>query len=169
VGDLPGGVPDARSHLQGHPDPAAHPDGMNLEVRHNGAVVAAPHVVEVVLVGRGRRDIPRAASGQGAPIELALAVPVVELLVTQTRDRRSALPTPPVADATGLRIGPALIGRRQQVRVTVPTDADPHLCGPRLDVRVRKIDLVPAETPTYVVIERLGGRPPASACRLRAT
>ncbi|MEV5574414.1 hypothetical protein AB0L06_30640 [Spirillospora sp. NPDC052269] len=48
------------------------PDGVrdDLELRHRGVRLERPYLAEVVLTGRGRRDVPQAAFDGGDPIRL---------------------------------------------------------------------------------------------------
>ncbi|MEU8304969.1 hypothetical protein AB0C84_15550 [Actinomadura sp. NPDC048955] len=97
-----------------------------LELRHRGVKMEHPFVAEVLLAGRGRRDVPRAAFDNGEPIRLDLGVRVVELLRVAVTDSASATPTPPVRfEGTALLVGPALIGRRQSILLTCLLEDEP--------------------------------------------
>lgn len=119
------------------------PDGVrdDLELRHRGVRLEQPHLVEVVLAGSGRRDIPGTSFDNGDPIRLDLGVPIVELLQITADDSASATPTPPVhAVGTALLVGPALIGRRQHLTLTALVQGEPSLrCeAPLPNARVRR-------------------------------
>ncbi|WP_089316993.1 hypothetical protein [Actinomadura mexicana] len=123
------------------------PDGVrdDLELRHRGVKLERPYLTEVVLAGRGRRDIPRSAFDNGAPIRLNLGAAIVELLQVKTTDSASSTPPPPVAtDAEALLIGPGLIGRRQRITLSVLVEGEPDLsCEaplPNARVRSRSVD-----------------------------
>jgi hypothetical protein len=119
------------------------PEGVrdDLELRHRGISLEHPHLVEVVLAGRGRRDIPRAAFDNDEPIRLDLRVQIVELLQVTATDSASATPIPPArVDATALLIGPALIGRRQRLVLSCLVEGRPslHCSAPLPNARVRR-------------------------------
>lgn len=107
------------------------PDGVRDDLRlfHRGVRLEHPYLAEVVLAGRGRRDIPRSAFDNGDPIRLDLHVPIVELLQGSVIDATSsATPAPRVRiDGTALLVGPALIGRRQRLTLTVLVEGEPAL------------------------------------------
>ena len=86
----------------------------DLELRHHDAVIAEPHVLEIELASRGRRDIPSSAFDGGEPIRLDVGTPIVALL--QVTSEPAFLTFPKVAvEGTSLNIGPSLIGPRQKV------------------------------------------------------
>jgi hypothetical protein len=124
------------------------PEGVreDLQLFHQGASIENPYLAEVVLAGRGRRDISRNAFDNGDPIRLELGTPIVELLQVSATDSASATPVPSVqVDETALLIGPALIGRRQLITLTVLVEDRPSLtCAaplPNAQVRARPDDL----------------------------
>jgi hypothetical protein len=124
------------------------PDGVrdDLELRHRGRLLKTPHVIEVVLAGEGRRDIPRTAFDGGEPIRLDLGAPIVELLQVKAVDSASATPTPPVhVDGAALLVGPALIGRRQTITITALVEGEPtlHCDAPLPNARVRQALSIP--------------------------
>jgi hypothetical protein len=119
------------------------PDGVrdDLELKHRGRLLERPYVIELVIVGRGRRDIPRDAFDNGEPIRLDLGVPIVELLQSTTSDSDSSRPVPQVrVDGTALAVGPVLIGRRQELVLSALVEGKPSLrCEAALtDVRVQQ-------------------------------
>ncbi|MDL4776249.1 hypothetical protein [Actinomadura xylanilytica] len=81
-----------------------------------------------MLAGEGRRDIPRAAFDNGAPIRLDLGTSIVEFLQVTRTGSASATPAPPVrAEGAALPVGPALIGRRQRIMLTALVEGEPEL------------------------------------------
>ncbi|KAB2376959.1 hypothetical protein [Actinomadura montaniterrae] len=99
-----------------------------VELLHHGTKLRRPHLAEVVLIGRGRRDIPRAAFDNGDPIRFDLTARVVELLEVKATDSASATPIPQArTEGSALLVGPALIGRRQRVVFRVLVEGRPYL------------------------------------------
>src|ERR1039458_175888 len=101
----------------------AAPAGMrgDLELRHRGTALADPRVVTVELVSRGRRDIPSQAYNDRQPLVLDVGARIVEVL--QVTSEPGILPPPQVIpDGTSLKIGPSLIGRRQQITINILID-----------------------------------------------
>ena len=66
----------------------------DLEIRQRGRQLAAPHLVDVTLTARGRRDIPSSAFDQGRPLVFDVGASIVEVL--QIRSDPSSALTPPV-------------------------------------------------------------------------
>jgi hypothetical protein len=112
----------------------------DLELRHRGTALADPRVVTVELVSRGRRDIPSEAFDSGQPLVLDVGARIVEVL--QVTSGPGILPPPQVIpDGTSLKIGPSLIGRRQEITINILTDGGkPSLAchSPLIDVQVRR-------------------------------
>jgi hypothetical protein len=117
------------------------PDGVrgDLELRHRGRPLTDPHVLEVVLAGQGRRDIPSDAFDGGTPIRLDAGAPIVELLRVVSESSSNPAPATRV-DGTALEIGPGLIGRRQKLTFTFLVEGEPGLdCqAPLIDVDSRR-------------------------------
>jgi hypothetical protein len=161
-----------RRLLYGMPVAAAMltaPSGVrgDLELHHRDTVLTAPHVLEIRLVSRGRKDIPSSAYDSGKPLRLDVGARIVEVL--QTTSDPPSIPAPSVTvDGTSLMIGPGLISKRQKITFTVLTDGErPNLtCQSTLiDVQVRQQDsddLQPASTfatvfATVAVLAMIGG------------
>lgn len=104
------------------------PDGVrsDLELLHRGVPLTEPHVVELTLASRGRKDIPSDAYDGGTPIRIDVGARIIELL--RTTSSPTELVRPRVAiDGTALEIGPSLLGRRQGVSFTVLVEGRPSL------------------------------------------
>lgn len=105
------------------------PDGVlrgELELRHRGELLTEPHVVELKLLSKGRKDIPSTAYDGGAPIRLDVGARIIEIL--QTSSTPSTLAPPRVAvDGTALAIGPSLLGRHQGISFTLLVEGSPCL------------------------------------------
>ncbi|MEU5298636.1 hypothetical protein [Streptomyces umbrinus] len=93
-------------------------NGVGLEVRRNGNALTDPHVLEIQLLNRGRRDITSSHFDAGQPIRLDVGLPIIELLTT-TSEPTSLHPPTTVIDGTALKIGPSLLARRQTVTFAV--------------------------------------------------
>src|ERR1019366_7292766 len=111
-----------------------------LELRHRGAGLADPRVVTVELVSRGRKDIPSEAYDDRQPLVLDVGARIVEVL--QVTSGPGILPVPRITpDGAALKIGPGLIGRRQEITINILTDGgQPSLAcrSPLIDVQVRQ-------------------------------
>jgi hypothetical protein len=128
------------------------PRGMrgDLEVRHKGELIRNPHVVELVLASRGRRDITSDMFDRDNPLRVHLGVNIVEPLQVRT-DTRSAgrLPEITVEDHV-VTMPPCRVGSRQRITVTLLVDgfraerlrdSDTLRCeSPLVDVQVRAFD-----------------------------
>jgi hypothetical protein len=120
----------------------------DLELRRHGALLADPHVLEIRLIGRGRKDIPSSAYDGGEPIRLDVGVHIVKLLKSTTDSQSDPVPKVTI-DGTSLTIGPTRIGKRQMIAYTLLADGErPSLTcqSPLIDVEVRQQrpeDLVP--------------------------
>jgi hypothetical protein len=120
-------VPRQRLYYRAPPPTPLLSPGMrdiaDLEIRHEGRRLADPHLVEVMLTARGRRDIPSSAFDQGRPLAFDLDARIIEVL--QVRCSPTTSLAPPVAhEGSTLRIGPELVGRRQTTIIAVLVDGD---------------------------------------------
>src|ERR1035441_806734 len=132
----------------------------DLELRHRGTALADPRVVTVELVSRGRRDIPSEAFDSGQPLVLDIGARIVEVL--QVTSGPGILPGPRItAEGAALKVGPSLIGRRQEITISVLTDdGEPSLAchGPLIDVQVRqRAEGLPAATGKGTVVAGAAG------------
>jgi hypothetical protein len=118
-------------------------------------VLADPRVMTIDLTSHGRWDIPSDAYDKGDPLQLDTGAPIVEIL--QTTSSQASRPAPPVtADGTLLSIGPGLIGKHQEITITVLTDGGrPALAlhkDPFIDVQVRQRAQETFSTPTRLLL-----------------
>lgn len=114
-----------------------------IEVRHRGRVLARPHAATLTLSWRGPRDVPRDAF-DGLPLTVDLGTPVVTLVEQHSYPGRTGISAPPVKlTASGLEIGPALLGRNHELSYTVIVDGEPDLSVhgnlADVDIQVRKL------------------------------
>lgn len=121
----------------------------DLELRHRGILLRDPSVLTVQLVTRGRKDISSDDYDGRQPLCLDVGARIIEIL--QVTSEPAVLRVPNVtADGTSLRIGPALIGKRHEITITVLTDGGtPFLtCKSSLiDVQVGKYNAWPDKGP----------------------
>jgi hypothetical protein len=102
-----------------------HGRGPELSIWAEGAVVSDPYVVIVRLRNRSRRDIRSSDFDQGKFLVLDFQAPIVALEVDG--GARLALDSVRWQSDTA-QVGPALIGGRQDIRLTVITDGEPAIC-----------------------------------------
>ena len=131
-------MPVATSLLNRRPD-LSH----ELKVVYGDKKLDCPHIAQVELTSRGRRDIPREAFDDGNPIRLDVGAPIVECLSSATSP--SDRPDPVCAiDGSTLLVGPSLIARRQTTVFTLLVDGpSPQLRNPQqslIDVRLLPAD-----------------------------
>jgi hypothetical protein len=116
------------------------PEGMrdDLELRRNGIPLRDPHLLEVHLASRSRRDISSDDFDSHEPLRLDVGANIVEIL--RTSSTPATPPAPDIThDTTALKIGPSLIGKRQRITITVVADgADPHLT---IEARLINVDV----------------------------
>jgi hypothetical protein len=96
-----------------------------LKIHYGDHLVVSPYTADILLVSRGRLDIPRSAFDGDQPLQLDVEAPIVEVLkVTTSPDR----PIPPVkTDGSKLFVGPALIGHRETILISLLVEGDPNL------------------------------------------
>jgi hypothetical protein len=111
-----------------------------LRLLHGDEELADPHLLEIKLVCRGRRDIPSSSFDQDTPFCIDVGIPIVALL--QTTFVPAKAPVPKVAAlGSELRVGPSLIRKRQAIRFTVLADGPGARLtdqNPLIDVTVRQ-------------------------------
>lgn len=143
------------------------PKGMReeLELRHNGIPLRDPHLLEVHLASRSRRDISSDDFDSHEPLRLDVGANIVDIL--RTSSTPATPPAPDIThDTTALKIGPSLIGKRQRITITVLADGrDPHLTieARLIDVDVR--EQKPEDATIPALNNELGANswPPSSA------
>jgi hypothetical protein len=101
----------------------------DLEIRHQGEVVADPQLVTLAIASRSRRDISSDDFDQARPIVLDLGVPITKLIdQSSTAGKVRDVPAPvAVVGSTELRIGPGLIRRDHAMTWTLLVDGTPQL------------------------------------------
>lgn len=131
-----------------------------LELRYRGIALTEPHLLELRLISRSRKDIPSSAYDGGDPIRLDAAVRVIDVISVASGPE--SVPVPQFSiDGTSLEIGPSYIGKRQQIIFTVLADgSNPSLtCKSRLiDVDIRRLrpeDLRPIATAVPGIISAI--------------
>lgn len=110
-----------------------------LSVIHQGEKLADPHVLEVQLTSKRRRDIPTTAFDQDRPLSIDVGAPIVALLETSFVPDQAPLPAI-ATEGSSLKIGPALIRRRQEMTLFVLADgpSDRLACAnPLIDFTLR--------------------------------
>jgi hypothetical protein len=115
------GMPSVAALLGGAPSSAR----AELEVRRrsDNRVLSHPHVVQVHLTTRGRKDIPSAAYDNGMPIVLGVGGEIIDVLAVTAEPTSPACPPYEVA-GSDLRIGPGLLGKRQRITFTLLLDSN---------------------------------------------
>src|SRR6266567_2498443 len=88
----------------------------DLELLHQGKPLSDPHVVEVLLVNAGRRDIPSSAFDRQRPLEFWLGAPIVGVLQVRCEPPSSPRPATELAGET-LRVGAELIASGQRITI----------------------------------------------------
>ena len=115
----------------------------DVEVRRAGQLLTFPQVVNIELVSRGRRDIPRDAFDGGEPLCLDVGVPIVECLQVKISPTDRPEPLCKI-DGAKLLVGPSLISRRQTMVFSLLVDGpSPKLSRPPqslIDVDLRPRD-----------------------------
>lgn len=85
----------------------------DLELLYRGEALAAPHVLEIELISRGRKDTPSSAYDSAKPMRLDVGARIVGVLRTTSHPESLSVPKV-IVDGQSLMIGPSLIGKRQQ-------------------------------------------------------
>ncbi|MEV8318406.1 hypothetical protein AB0Q95_30025 [Streptomyces sp. NPDC059900] len=115
---------------------AADGAGSSLEVHHAGGTLTDPHVLQIKMINKGRRDISSDHYDGGLPIRLDVGVQIVELLKLASEPSSLHLPTGTI-DGTALKIGPSLIAKRQTITSSVLVDGS----GPEITCRASLQDV----------------------------
>lgn len=104
---------------------------------------AARRELVLKLAGRCRKDIPSDAYDDRQPLTLDVDTPIVEILGVTSVPK--TVPIPQIAaDGTSLKIGPSLIGKRQDITIRILIDGnrdrDRRLTcqSPLIDVQIKR-------------------------------
>ncbi|MFG2286316.1 hypothetical protein ACGFOU_09685 [Streptomyces sp. NPDC048595] len=147
----------------------------DLEVRHSGAVLEDPYVVEFRMVSRGRQDISSSSYDAGRPMTFDMGVPILGVLETENQPATSPAPRMTV-DTTALKIGPSLLKKRQMITYTLLVDGRPDLTGVAalegVDLRLlrpaREVDVALEFAEGLAPFTPVGALAPASVRAFRA-
>lgn len=93
----------------------------NIKVTHLGTELQDPYILIVRLISRSRGDIPSTVFDQNRPIILDVGAPIVALLPSD--DIKDPLPKFEY-EGSMLKIGPDLIGKRQEMVFTILADGE---------------------------------------------
>ncbi|WP_406350883.1 hypothetical protein OHB56_40900 [Streptomyces sp. NBC_01635] len=110
-----------------------------IRVSVGGRNLADPRLVTLRLESRGTKDIATAQFDNGTPIEVALGLPIVEIVSLETEPPHAQGPTCTLQDRV-LRIGPGRLGAGETVSYTLLVDGTPphyRLRHQLIDVQVR--------------------------------
>jgi hypothetical protein len=113
----------------------------DLELLHRGEALAAPHLLEIELISRGREDTPSSAYDSAKPMRLDVGARIVEVFRTTSHPESLSVPKV-IVDGRSLMIGPSLIGKQQYITFTLLVDGtQPCLTcqSPLIDVQVRRL------------------------------
>ncbi|MEV7199401.1 hypothetical protein [Streptomyces griseoluteus] len=112
---------------------ASHSQTGALQVTHHGTVVNRPRIVELELRNAGRHDITAAQFHGGQSLKVELGANVVGLLAVKSTPATTLAPSVGIdaASSQTIVIPPALLVRKQAVRVTILVD------GPKRDVTIQ--------------------------------
>jgi hypothetical protein len=119
--------------------------GLDLQVTLRGQVLDDPHVVQLQVESRSRRDIRGTDFENGMPLKLDLGTPILNLVTVDTGG--SEMPDIKVqTESTMVSIGPGLIKKGQIISVGLLTDSPVLLTCPNpqiadVVVRQRRPDL----------------------------
>jgi hypothetical protein len=114
------------------------PEGIrgDLELRHKEISLDDPHLLEVKLISKSRRDIASGDFDSHEPLCLDIGANIIEIL--RTTSTPNSPPAPIIThEGTSLKIGPSLIGKRQDITVTLLADGP----DPRLTYEARLINV----------------------------
>jgi uncharacterized protein YjbI with pentapeptide repeats len=129
-----------------------------LQMTWDGVVLKDPHVLEITLFNRGRRDIPKEDFDQ--PLEFRVGATILAVLRIISGSSSS------VFRAVGfegdlLKVGPGLIRRRQSIKVTLmAVGSDPILTSSAAavrDVDVEVLEAVQSDHPRPARVKFVAG------------
>jgi hypothetical protein len=117
-----------------------------LEVTWDGAVVQDPHVLELTLISRGRRDIA-SEDFDNQPLQFNVGARILAVIKTSCTPEPAAFHAFAL-DGDVLKVGPGLIVRRQTIRFTLLADGPhPALSSPAEALRDVKLGKLSLESP----------------------
>jgi hypothetical protein len=119
-------------------NPSVVPD---LHVLYREEELADPHVLEIALSYRGRKDISSASFEQGQPLCIDVGVPIIDLLET-IFDPEEKTDLKVEAVETALKVGPGLLRKGHAMTFVVLTDGPGAQLThdiPLADVKVRQV------------------------------
>lgn len=112
----------------------------NLHISYRDEELADPHVLEIDLTYRGRKDIRSTSFEQGQPFCIDVGIPIIELLKAIYTPEQAPLPKVEAVE-TALQVGPSLMRKRQVMTFVILTDGPSARLtheSPLADVRVRQ-------------------------------
>jgi len=112
----------------------------DLHILYRDEELTDPHVLEIDLTYRGRKDIRSASFEQGQPFCIDVGIPIIELLETICDPEEAPLPKVK-ALGTALKVGPSLMRKGQAMTFVVLTDGPGARLShesPLADVKVRQ-------------------------------
>ncbi|MFI0980748.1 hypothetical protein ACH4SP_27525 [Streptomyces sp. NPDC021093] len=112
----------------------------DLVVTRGGQTLRHPHVLDVRLMNRGRRDVASSHFDNGMPIRLDVGAPIVEILGVTSEPDSLHTPTSAV-EGTAVTITPSLIAKGQTICFSVLADGP----TPRLTCQASLIDVTVQE------------------------
>lgn len=112
----------------------------DLLVMRGGQALRDPHVLDVKLMNRGRRDVASSHFDRDLPILLDVGAPIVELLGITSRPASLHTATV-VVEGTALKIAPGLIARGQTISFSLLVDGP----TPRVSCQASLIDVTVQE------------------------
>jgi len=108
----------------------------DVQILHKGEKLKNPHLAELTLQLRGRRDITSADWDADQPLTLDVGVPILAVLNSTSQPPVRPIPRLSVND-TALIVGPGLIAKDQKITFTLLVDND----NPRLTLKTHLQDV----------------------------
>jgi hypothetical protein len=111
----------------------------NLEVSRAGVVISEPHILEITLASRGRKDIPTSDFDENKPLQIDAGTVILDIVKIKSEPESTSAPKVIYEDNI-LSIGPSLIRKRQRIGITLLIDGKPTLshADSLIDVKVRQ-------------------------------
>jgi hypothetical protein len=114
-----------------------------LQISWNGTELNNPHILEVNLTSRGRRDI--ASEDFDQPLEFRVGAKILAVLRTASGPDSTTFRKVAFEDEI-LNVGPALIRRHQSIKITLlAVGHDPELSSAAAAVRDVDVEVLPSE------------------------